>query len=406
MDVKELKALVEIQQASIAQQSAQMAQMFAASAEDEVIIGALQHFEEDAEAQLQETIAIFRSNSRICQQIVSSSVGALITSLIVTPMDVVKIRLQQQIRPLAPGQCFLYSNGLMDHICLNCEEAASIKNNAAKCEWFNRPGHFTGTVDALAKIARNEGIRSLWSGLSPTMLSAIPATVFYFTVYDNTFCYLRKRLSDRFQFYVPLISGSFARTVAVTVVSPLELIRTKMQSESFHIPRAIKRTVVSDGYSSLWRGWTATLMRDIPFSAIYWTAYELFKKRLLSHMDLEKTNFTISFISGAAAGTIAAIVTIPFDVIKTHQQITLGQTGSSQQMVSVKENPSPKDNKMQSTRQILKDLVRSKGVSSLFTGLVPRIARVAPACAIMIGSYEYLKGFFNQRNKKQRMLNE
>ncbi|CAK5020499.1 unnamed protein product [Meloidogyne enterolobii] len=42
----------------------------------------------------------------------ASSVGALLTSLLVTPMDVVKIRLQSQVRPLVKGECFLYSNGV------------------------------------------------------------------------------------------------------------------------------------------------------------------------------------------------------------------------------------------------------------------------------------------------------
>ena len=44
--------------------------------------------------------------------ILASSVGALLTSLLVTPMDVVKIRLQSQVRPLVKGECFLYSNGV------------------------------------------------------------------------------------------------------------------------------------------------------------------------------------------------------------------------------------------------------------------------------------------------------
>jgi len=32
---------------------------------------------------------------------------------------------------------------------------------------------------------------------------------------------------------------------------------------------AISRTIRSDGYSALWRGWTATMLRDIPFSGVF-----------------------------------------------------------------------------------------------------------------------------------------
>lgn len=115
----------------------------------------------------------------VAEQMVASSSGALLTSLLskstspifssclVTPMDVVKTRLQTQIQPLAKGECFLYNNGLMEHLCTACADTAT--TSPAKCEWFNRPGHFNGTVDAFVKISRTEGVRSLWSGLSPTM---------------------------------------------------------------------------------------------------------------------------------------------------------------------------------------------------------------------------------------------
>ena len=35
------------------------------------------------------------------------------------------------------------------------------------------------------KIARYEGVSSLWSGLPPTLLMAVPATVIYFATYET-----------------------------------------------------------------------------------------------------------------------------------------------------------------------------------------------------------------------------
>jgi len=37
-------------------------------------------------------------------------------------------------------------------------------------------------------------------------------------------------------------------------------------------------------------------------------------------------------------------------------------------------------------------------VTFSISGLTPRIIKVAPACAIMISSYEFFKAFFRQRN--------
>jgi len=55
----------------------------------------------------------------------------------------------------------------------------------------------------------------------------------------------------------------------VTVISPLELIRTKMQSRQLsyrELGVCIQSAVAQDGWLSLWRGWGPTVLRDVPFS--------------------------------------------------------------------------------------------------------------------------------------------
>lgn len=59
---------------------------------------------------------------------------------------------------------------------------------------------------------------------------AIPATVLYYAIYDNVLCWLREKY-DQKSYWIPLVAGSTARLVALTIVSPMELMRTKMQSE-------------------------------------------------------------------------------------------------------------------------------------------------------------------------------
>lgn len=65
---------------------------------------------------------------------------------------------------------------------------------------------------------------------------AVPATIIYFVSYEQ----LRVYLFDKWKtqtgvteqpLFIPLVSGGVARAWAVTVVNPLELIRTKMQSK-------------------------------------------------------------------------------------------------------------------------------------------------------------------------------
>ena len=92
---------------------------------------------------------------------------------------------------------------------------------------------FTSTFDGLRKIARNEGITTLWRGLSPTLVMTVPANIIYFTGYDwlryNKTSPVNKIVSDG---YAPLVAGSIARIVAAMVVSPIEMFRTRMQAST------------------------------------------------------------------------------------------------------------------------------------------------------------------------------
>merc|ERR1719184_752180 len=75
----------------------------------------------------------------------TSGTGALVVSFFMTPLDVVKIRLQAQER-LYSKKCFLYSNGIMDHLCprTNGDPPPRALHTAAEicdCKWYNRPRH-------------------------------------------------------------------------------------------------------------------------------------------------------------------------------------------------------------------------------------------------------------------------
>ncbi|XP_051872576.1 probable mitochondrial glutathione transporter SLC25A40 [Pristis pectinata] len=318
------------------------------------------------------------------QQMMASCSGAFMTSVIVTPFDVVKIRLQAQRTPFYKGKCFLYCNGLMDHLCV-CE-------NGNASAWYKAPGQFRGTVDAFIQIVRNEGLKSLWSGLPPTLIMAVPATVIYFTCYDQLRNFMKYRLRYDGN-YVPLIAGATARVGAVTVISPLELIRTKSQSRRLtyrELRNVIQTAVTQNGWLSLWRGWGPTVLRDVPFSAIYWFNYELMKKQLCKKYNVSEPTLTVSFSSGASSGAIAAVLTLPFDVVKTRRQIEIGELDMMQSQ-----------KKLSSTWKIMERIVSQSGFRGLFVGLLPRLMKVAPACAIMISSYEYGKSFFRKINKER-----
>ncbi|XP_018618448.1 mitochondrial glutathione transporter SLC25A40 isoform X1 [Scleropages formosus] len=319
------------------------------------------------------------------QQMIASCSGAILTSLFVTPLDVVKIRLQAQKHPFPKGKCFVYCNGLMDHICV-CE-------NGNSKAWYKAPGHFTGTLDAFMKIIRREGLRSLWSGLPPTLVMAVPATVIYFTCYDQLCAALRANVGGLSE-QAPLLAGAIARLGSATVISPLELIRTKMQAQKQsygQLSECVRSAVHNEGWLSLWRGLGPTLLRDVPFSALYWYNYEWGKRWLSTRCNWGESSFLVTFTVGALSGSVAAVLTLPFDVVKTRRQVELGEL----QIMNLPAKVSP------TTYHVMKRIVTENGVKGLFAGFLPRLIKVAPACAIMISTYEYGKAFFRQHNRER-----
>jgi solute carrier family 25 protein 39/40 len=176
--------------------------------------------------------------------------------------------------------------------------------------------------------------------------------------------------------------------------------------------------VSSHGYTSLWRGLTLTLWRDVPFSGIYWWGYETIKGQLTNvrersrGRDLEvggsrsrarsrsqsrenqTATFVDSFISGATSGAVASILTTPFDVGKTRRQTfkecSGGKTGAEKTLA-------PEERSMP---RFLWHIFRTEGVAGLWRGWIPRTLKVAPACAIMISSYEVGKRAFRSVNER------
>ncbi|KAG4304225.1 hypothetical protein PORY_002406 [Pneumocystis oryctolagi] len=331
------------------------------------------------------------------QKVFSACIGAFVTSVVVTPFDLIKTRLQSQTvdmnimrsccrdilyssshsQNVGSLSCALHPDVVLRHFCV--DQAIDVSRY-----------QLNGMLETMIRISRNEGFTALWRGLSPTLVMALPSTVIYFVGYDH----LRQYFSSPI---APLFCGAFSRAMSATVISPLELFKVRLQS-AVHCPNStsifstviigIQDMVKTQGLQSLWKGLSPTLWRDVPFSGFYWMGYERIKSFLTNYAEPFKSlnprtsEFVKSFISGGISGSIASLITHPFDSAKTRRQIRYNSLGT---MSSIKE----------STWKVMNDIFNESGVRGLFRGAVPRMLKVSPACSIMISSYEFGKMFFS-----------
>lgn len=339
------------------------------------------------------------------QRMISACLGSFITSLVVTPFDVIRIRIQQQqIMPELKPCCDVAASGSI---------ASSLNVSAPNLFWM---GHnyctgqeqctkITSTYQGFVSVGKNEGFAALWRGLSLNLAMAIPSNIIYFTGYE----YIKDHSPIAQHPLNPLLCGAAARTVSATMVSPVELIKTRLQAIPSdphsnthalkHLLQDLVNLVKQNGVKVLFKGLQITLWRDVPFSGIYWLCYEVFKANLLAGLGVSHLHthgidpsedwkiFVSSFISGCGAGLVAALFTNPFDVGKTRLQIT-----SSENSTSAAIRPP------RTMFGYLASIYRNEGIGALYAGFGPRAMKVAPSCAIMISSYEIGKKIFINGN--------
>ncbi|ORY78041.1 mitochondrial carrier domain-containing protein [Leucosporidium creatinivorum] len=262
--------------------------------------------------------------------------------------------------------------------------------------------HLTGFWDAVIKITRHEGLGAMWRGTGPTLAMSVPGQVVYMVGYDwgrrtaferaPSWAYTTSSVDGKevggrdlkasYLTMVPLLAGSLSRTVVACLTSPLELVRTRLQSSSNPSTSlsTIYTSLRSEGLASAWRGLPPTLWRDVPFSGIYWAGYEGIKRSLTGGKGMGEQGaggvweeFGVAFVSGAGSGMIAATLTNPFDVVKTRRQ-ALDTNAITAEALARGETPPPQLTK---TFAIAMDIFKKEGMAGLMRGLTPRLAKVS-----------------------------
>ncbi|XP_078174901.1 mitochondrial carrier protein MTM1-like isoform X2 [Carex rostrata] len=326
---------------------------------------------------------------------VAAAGAAVVSAVLVNPLDVAKTRLQAQ----AAG--VVYNPMWPDFRCYPSCSPSGLHGSGPACnpECFQ----YKGTMDVFYKIGRQEGFGMLWRGTGASLVLAVPTVGIYLPSYDLLRNWIEGYTNQSYPHltpYAPLFAGSMARTLACIACSPIELARTRMQAFKEFGPGAkapgMWKTLLSvlslrqntsstgNGYRLLWTGLGAQLARDVPFSAICWTTLEPIRRRLMELVG-EEGNVTsvigTNFSAGFVAGILAASATCPLDVAKTRRQI----------------EKDPARVKNMNTRQILLEVWRNEGIKGLFRGVGPRVGRAGPSVGIVVSSYEVVKYIIHRR---------
>lgn len=161
---------------------------------------------------------------------------------------------------------------------------------------------------------------------------------------------------------------------------PIEVLKQRMQVLQYKkgLWDGVQLVYRSDGVLGFYRGFQATLQREIPFACIQFPLYEQFKAAWLRYQHTEDRPLAPwkAAICGSAAGAITALLTNPLDVLKTRT------------MLSDKDGLK---NYHKGPLSALRDIVSTGGLRQLFAGATARTLGITLGGFIFFGVYEKAK---------------
>jgi len=245
-----------------------------------------------------------------------------------------------------------------------------------------KPMKYTGIIESLLKIGREEGWRGYMKGNGTNVIRIFPYSAVQFAAFEH---FKKLMLKDGGTDLKPLqnmVAGSLAGITSVTATYPLDLIRARLsvQSDGKYkgITHAFSTIIKTEGYFAIFKGIGPTIMGVAPYVGLNFLVYESLKKYLKEKFNKNPTTWQL-LISGALAGTIAQTITYPLDLLRRKMQM---------------QGFSPDHPVYGTTWNATRTIFAQEGIPGFYRGLIPNYLKVAPAMATTFVVYENLKRFF------------
>lgn len=218
---------------------------------------------------------------------------------------------------------------------------------------------------------KSGGFSRIYSGIGPAAAGSAPNAAMFFCTYDSVKKLAKKNgVADDAGLH--MTAASCGEVTACLIRVPVEVIKQRRQASSAKTSLDILRTTLKlEGIGGLYRGYTTTVLREIPFSLIQFPLWEFLKKQWAVKKGSELVPLESS-ACGFVAGGVAAGLTTPLDVAKT--RIMLAEAGSIQAK--------------QGIFGTLSQVAKERGISGLFAGVTPRVVWISIGGAVFFGVYE------------------
>ncbi|KAH9990555.1 mitochondrial phosphate carrier protein [Xylariaceae sp. FL0662B] len=283
--------------------------------------------------------------SEIARYAFSGAICCAFTHAILTPVDVVKTRVQ-----LEPAK-------------------------------YNR-----GLAGGMRQIVVSDGAATLLTGLGPTVTGYFLQGAFKFGGYEffkrktNDYLGPEKAAANRNAVY--LASSAAAELLGDVLLCPFEAARIRLVSQPSFAPNmlsALGKMTRYEGVAGLYSGFTPIVLKQVPYTMATFVVYEKALEVAYSMVDKEKaSNVALSGVNlgcGLVAGMAAAIVSQPADTVLSKINKEKGLPGEG-------------------TARRIFNIMTQLGLRGSYAGIGPRLVMVGGMTAVQFGIYGHIQRVF------------
>ncbi|KAI1804940.1 mitochondrial carrier [Daldinia bambusicola] len=276
------------------------------------------------------------------------------------------------------------------------------------------------------KLPSRQLFRGLYQGIGIVIVATLPAAGTFFTTYEAAKSFVDRHGSP-LGLPQPLVHSSasaIAECASCLVLTPSEVVKQNAQmlqqkSGSSHKSaslQALKQLTTggTDVGRKLLSGYTALVARNLPFTAIQFPIFEfirskIWSRRLATSQSNQKpsatekqTLFETGIVTGTSAGlagSFAAVVTTPMDVVKTRMMLAAGSNQDVEQGSHDRTHTSQQATRYQarSGLAVAREVVSESGIPGLFRGSALRAVWTLVGSGLYLGTYEVAKAWLSRR---------
>ncbi|CAH1985517.1 unnamed protein product [Acanthoscelides obtectus] len=202
------------------------------------------------------------------------------------------------------------------------------------------PHLYKNGLQCLLKTARHDGLRGLYAGTGPSLITSTSEYSILFFSYGGVKKFLKYMMGVPYSQHMSTLfyatAGCMSSFFSSLAICPTELVKSRVQvqkelakykfggrKEITGPTQVVSEILERDGVRGMFRGLGATLAREMPGYFVYFYSYE-YMRNTLRRPDQKKYEIgpVKTMIAGSTAGGMFWASTFPIDVIKSRIQVS------------------------------------------------------------------------------------